>query len=95
MKALIDPRVTNITYISSWNEVTTTINGVSTTSWQPVFSTYPNSARVCQVEPDANIFPVADPLYWTACPDSATADQWYCDTSNNTVLEIVNAPEPV
>ena len=31
--------------------------------------------RVCQVEQVS--FEVAQPLFWTACPDDCIADQWY------------------
>jgi hypothetical protein len=84
MKALIDPTTTNIQYISSYIG----------TPPKPVYSTYPNSARVAQVEPDADIFPVADPYYWIDCPDNCVEDYWYCDTANQTVNPIVNAPIP-
>ena len=84
MKALIDLTTTNIQYISSW----------AGTPPEPVYSTYPNSARVAQVEPDDQIFPVAEPYFWTDCPSNCVADQWYCDTVNQTVNPIVNAPKP-
>jgi hypothetical protein len=28
--------------------------------------------RICQVEPNENIFEVAEPLYWADCPDDIT-----------------------
>lgn len=55
----------------------------------PVTKYLPNSQRVCQIEPDANIFPLAEPLFWTSCPDNAVADEWYYDTTDNTVKPIV------
>ena len=85
MQALVDPRVTDISYIASWTQ---------TTPPYPVFATYPNSARVCEVAPDAEIFPVADPLFWTSCPNNAVADQWYYNTVTTTVSPIQNAPSP-
>lgn len=34
--------------------------------------------RVAQVEEDANIFPVAEPIfYWQACPEDIVADQFW------------------
>jgi hypothetical protein len=85
MQALIDPRVTDIQYIASWSQ---------TSPSYPVYATYPNSARVCEVVSDASTFPVADPLFWTACPNNAVADQWYYNTVTSTVLVIQNAPPP-
>lgn len=89
MKALIDPNTSLIYYVSSW-----TAPVAPDTNYKPVISTYPNSQRVCQVEPDDKIFIVADPLFWTSCPENTVADQWYYDTSDQTVKEIVNAPQP-
>ena len=34
--------------------------------------------RVAQIEDNTNIFPVANPLFWTPCDDNIKADQyWY------------------
>ena len=33
--------------------------------------------RIAQVEPDANVFPVANPLHWVDCPDDCVADVWW------------------
>ena len=82
MKALIDP-TTTVKYISSWKA------GSPPT---PVYSTYPNSARVAQVEPNEQTFPIADPYFWTDCDDNVMADYWYCDTVQLTINKIVNAP---
>ena len=84
MKALIDP-TTTVQYISSWKA------GNPPT---PIYSTEPNSARVCQVEPDDQTFPIADPLFWTDCPDNCVADEWYYSTSEKIVYVITNAPIP-
>jgi hypothetical protein len=89
MKALIDPTTTNIQYISSWNAPVS-----PSTNYTPVISVYANSARVCQVEADSQTFPVAEPLFWTNCPDNCVADQWYYDTQTNSVNQIINAPYP-
>ena len=84
MKALIDPTTTNIQYISSWTG----------TPAAPVYSAYPNSCRVAQVEPNDQTFPVAEPFFWNDCPDNCVAGKWYFDTVSKTVNEIVNAPKP-
>jgi hypothetical protein len=85
MQALISPNEAPITYIASYTTATPP---------QPVYATYPNSCRVAQVEPDADIFPVAEPLFWTACADNVVADQFYYDTVNKVINPIVNAPKP-
>jgi hypothetical protein len=89
MQALIDPTTTNIQYIASW-----TAPVAPSILYTPVYATYANSTRVCQVEPDASVFPVAEPLFWTSCPDNCVANQWYYDTSSNSCDQIVNAPYP-
>ena len=35
----------------------------------------PRFDRVCQIEPDGQTFPVAEPLFWTTCPDNCNT-QW-------------------
>jgi len=85
MKALIDIN-TSVQYISAWTD---------TTPPKPIYSTYENSARVCQVEPDANVFPVGEPLFWTDCADDVVADRWYYDTANSNIYIVVNAPRPI
>jgi hypothetical protein len=85
MKAFIDPTITNIAYLQSWT---------TKKPYSPIYSTYPNSARVCQVEPDDQTFPIAEPFFWTSCPDNCVADQWYYDTADNICKPIVNAPYP-
>ena len=39
----------------------------------------PRYNRVCQIEPDDQTFPVAEPLFWTACPDDCTTQWTYVD----------------
>jgi len=39
----------------------------------------PRYNRVCQIEPDDQTFPVAEPLFWTACPDNCTTEWTYVD----------------
>jgi hypothetical protein len=48
---------------------------------------------VVQVEPDNNIFEVAFPLYWNACPDNIIAYQ-YTYTNNQYVPYIEPIPIP-
>lgn len=45
--------------------------------------------RIAQVEPAENIFSVAEPLYWLDCEDNVIADQWYFDTNENAIKEIL------
>ena len=35
--------------------------------------------RIAQVEPDNQTFEVAQPLYWTTCPDDCTTQWTYVD----------------
>ncbi|CAB4129479.1 hypothetical protein UFOVP118_70 [uncultured Caudovirales phage] len=44
--------------------------------------------RIAQVEPDDKVFPVAEPLYWTPCPDD-------CDTSWTHVDGQFIPPNPI
>ena len=83
MKALISPNEAPIYYISGWGPGKPP---------KPIWTAYPNSCRLCQVEPDDQIFPVADPLFWTDCADDVVADMWYYDTATKQIFEI--APEP-
>lgn len=85
MKALISPNESPIFYVDSWTD---------TIPAQPIVKPYPNSARVAQVEPDNNIFPVAEPMYWTDCPEDTVADLWWCNTETNIVSKIINTPKP-
>ena len=91
MKALIDPRATDIQYISGWRSVGVEPN----VTYVPIYATYPNSCRVAEVEENANIFPVAEPLFWTDCPDDCVQDEWYYDTVTMACNPIVYAPRPV
>lgn len=52
--------------------------------------------RVAQVEEVENIFPVADPLYWTDCDDQVVADQYWFDPSDSTLKEVpVKTVQPI
>ena len=48
--------------------------------------------RVAQVEPDDQIFPVADPLFWTPCADDVVPDQFWYDPADDQIKPI---PKPV
>lgn len=81
MKAIIDPRDA-VEHIVRWNNDA------------PIFENYPNSGRVCQVEPDDQTFPVGEPLFWTDCPDDCKADQFWCNLDTLEIKPIENAPQP-
>jgi len=61
------------------NEVVTAYNGTTGT-------------RVAQVEQDANVFPVATPLYWLDCADNVNPIDWWF---NNGQLELIPVPPVV
>ena len=41
--------------------------------------------RVAQVEPDDNIFGVADTLFWLDCSEEVKADDYWYDPSDQTI----------
>ena len=49
--------------------------------------------RVAQVEPDANIFAVAEGLFWVDCADDVVADLFWYDPADQTI-KLVPVPEP-
>lgn len=55
---------------------------------EPVQSGY----RVAQVEPNGNIFPVAEGLFWVDCSDDCVADQFWYNPADQTIKSI---PKPV
>jgi hypothetical protein len=57
---------------------------------EPVLTGY----RVAQVEPDANIFAVAEGLFWVDCSDEVSADQFWYDPTDETI-KLVPVPEIV
>ena len=81
MKALIDPRQ-SIFYVSAWEG----------NPPKPIYEFYPNSCRVCQVEPDDQTFVVGEPLFWTDCPDDIIADRWYYDSVTQQFIPVVETP---
>lgn len=48
--------------------------------------------RICQIERDENVFPVADPLYWKICPNDCTTNWTY---SGGEFFRPVIVQEPV
>lgn len=50
--------------------------------------------RIAQVEPDANVFPVAAPLHWVDCPDDCVADQWWYYQGSCQAIPQPPQPEP-
>lgn len=85
--ALIDPS-TSVQEITGW---TLNPDPKGVPKYLPVFATIQNSARVAEVLPQGSEFPVAEPLFWTACADDVVADQWYFDTATTQFLVV---PEP-
>lgn len=88
-KALISPIESPIKHIVSWelNPIPDPLK-----KYLPVFAEYPNSCRVAQVENQD--FPVAEPLFWMDCADNVVADQFYYDTTDQAIKQIINAPYP-
>ena len=73
MKALIDPTHI-VSYRSSWNKFQD--------KYYPIYTEIPNSARVCQIEPDDQIFDVAEPEFWENCSAEIIPDIYYFDMSD-------------
>lgn len=51
-----------------------------------------NGFRIAQVEPDDKIFPVADALFWTDCPDDCVADIWWYYQDTCQVMPVAPVP---
>lgn len=51
--------------------------------------------RIAQVEPDDKTFPVANPLFWTDCPDDCVADVWWYYNGTCEVMPQPPQPDPV
>lgn len=49
--------------------------------------------RVAQVEQDANIFAVAEGLFWVDCANDVVADNFWYDPTDQTIKPIYVAPE--
>jgi hypothetical protein len=48
--------------------------------------------RVAQVEPNDNIFDVAEDLFWVDCPGYIEADKYWFDPSDNTFKDYTPPP---
>lgn len=86
MKALIDPTHI-VSYVSGWQKFQD--------KYFPVNTEIPNSARVCQIESDSEIFSVAEPQFWEDCSEQIIPDIYYFDMiSREYVLTPQSAPYP-
>lgn len=69
-KALISPvEIFNHTYVSGWKTEEGSIIPIE------IYTTIENCYRVAEVA--ETTFEVAEPLFWTDCPDDCKADLWY------------------
>jgi hypothetical protein len=50
--------------------------------------------RIAQVEPNDKTFGVAQPLFWTDCPDDCVADIWWYYNGVCEVMPTPPEPEP-
>jgi len=50
--------------------------------------------RVAQVEPDADIFPVASTLFWVDCADDVVADQFWFDPVDQAIKPVPVPEQP-
>lgn len=72
MKALISPNESfRIIWVSSWEQ------NPETQEWSPVLSQHENCLRIAQIEQDNNIFEVAQPLFWTDCPEDCSPNVYF------------------
>lgn len=83
MKALIDPTHI-VSYISDWQKFQD--------KYYPVYTEIPNSARVCQIEPDDQTFGVAEPEFWESCSVEIVPDVYYYDMVSQ---QFILVPQPV
>jgi hypothetical protein len=84
-KALINPTL-QVMYISSWNYDS------YDKKYNAVYTQIENAQLVCDTS-DVE-FEVAQPLFWIDCNDSVVAYQYYLDTTDNLIKEIINAQVP-
>ena len=87
MEAVIDTS-TPVKFISDWVRDTQ-----DPTKYDPVLTTYANSARICQVQENKTI-EQPPPFYYVTCPDNITSNQFYYDTVALTFSPVVNVPYP-
>lgn len=93
MKCLINSNEP-VSKIVSWVK-NSNWDGKSKNEYLPEYAVISNAARICQVEPDNKVFPIAEPLFWVDCHNNVVTDQFYFNTATNEILPIVNAPVPV
>ena len=86
-KALCDT-TTSVQHVTSWVEIPNT----DPKRYNAIYETYPNSARVCEVEDTT--FEVYPTLIWVDCADDVVTDQYYYDTEAKTINLVENAPQP-
>jgi hypothetical protein len=87
MKALIDPE-SPVIIITGWKK----FRGI----YNPITETIANSARVCQIESDENVFGVADILFWQDCTDQIIPDRQYLDLVSKQFINVpLDAPYPI
>lgn len=87
MKALIDPNslVSNITSLITYTDDDGRIRS------EAVRDNIPNSQRICEVVETQ--FEVASPLFWVDCNTSVNSNDFYYDSSDLTIKEIIDATE--
>lgn len=49
--------------------------------------------RVAQVVADGQTFPVADPMFWTACADDVVADKFWYDPADSQIKPVSVPPD--
>lgn len=84
-KALINPTF-EVMYISSWNYDS------YEKKYNPVYTQIENAEMVCDTSPVE--FEVAEPLFWVDCDDSVVSYEYYLDTTDSLIKQIINAPIP-
>lgn len=51
-------------------------------------------SRIAQIEPDDKTFEVAEPLFWTPCPDDCNDDTWWWYESSIQPIPVDPNPQP-
>lgn len=85
MKALVDTQHS----ISTYTQGTPITNAEGVVVHTPVTETsIANSARICQIEEDNDVFEVHPSLIWVDCNASINTHEYYYDTSDSTIKAI-------
>lgn len=93
MKALIDPiETTPVNRVVSWSP--NPDYPAKKPQYIGLIEPIPNSIRICEVMPDDQDFPIAEPLFWVDCSNDCDPNTYYYDTSDSLVKPIPNAPFP-